>query len=301
MTEPMIPAWTATQAADFRRRPMRFQHRLMDTGLFEDEALARLMDAYPAELYDINLFDFEDGEAMRLRTGTRGKASGAEVLAAIKEGRIWVQLRRVTSNVPAFREAADRLYADLTQYDPRFRTLEVNAQLLLSAPGAKVPYHVDAPGVILFHLRGRKRIWLYPPEAAYLPREAMEDIVMQQKTEDLPYRRAMDEAAVAIDLNPGEAAAWPLHAPHRVENLEGFNVSLTTDYQTWESRFTNGAYYVNGALRRMRLPVPDLDKTPMAARAAQWALALPLKRSGLVKNKLKDFERSFELGADIPA
>jgi hypothetical protein len=280
---------------------MTFQHRFAETGLFEDDALAAVLDRYPAELYDINLFDFDDGEAMRLRTGSRGKGSGSELLAAIKEGRIWVQLRRVTGNRPEFREVADRLYADLTGYDPAFKALEVNGQLLLSAPGAKVPYHVDAPGVILFHIRGRKRLWVYPAEAAFLPREAMEDIVMQQKTEDLPYRKAMDEAAAIIDLEPGEAAAWPLHAPHRVENLDGFNVSLTTDYQTWESRFTNGAYYLNGALRRMKLPVPDLDRTPMAARAAQWAMALPLKRSGLVKNKLKDFERSFELGADIPA
>jgi hypothetical protein len=301
MTEPLVPAWTTAQKADFRKKPMTFQHALMSTGLFEDEALARLMDDYPAELYDINLFDFEDGEAMKLRTGSRGKGSGRELLAACKEGRIWVQLRRVTTHRPEFRAAADRLYADLTSYDPAFKTLEVNAQLLLSAPGAKVPYHVDAPGVILFHLRGRKRLWVYPAEAKYLPREAMEDIVMQQKTEDLPYRRAMDADAVIIDLEPGEAAAWPLHAPHRVENLDGFNVSLTTDYQTWESRFTNGAYYVNGALRRMKLPVPDLDRTPMAVRAAQWAASVPLKRSGLVKNKLKDFERSFELGSDVPA
>src|SRR5690606_30490170 len=104
---------------------------------------------------------------------------------------------------------------------PGFKPAQINGQLILSAPNAKVPFHADAPGVVLFHMRGRKRIWIYPADEAHMPQQLMEDIVLKQQTEDLPYRRDMDAAAQIVDLEPGMAATWPLHAPHRVENVEG--------------------------------------------------------------------------------
>ena len=36
----------------------------------------------------------------------------------------------------------------------------------------------------------------------------------------------------------------------------------------------------------------------MAARAALWAASLAMKKANLVENRIKDFERSFELGSD---
>lgn len=64
----------------------------------------------------------------------------------------------------------------------------------------------------------------------------------------------MDEAAWVRDLSAGEAATWPLYAPHRVENLDEFNLSLEIEFRTWESRVTGGAHFFNGLLRRYGLP-----------------------------------------------
>jgi len=97
------------------------------------------------------------------------------------------------------------------------------------------------------------------------------------------------------------AAAWPLHAPHRIENLGTFNVSLSVDYQTWASRLINGAHYANGGFRRWGLPVAAMDKPPAFARAGLWAASLGLKRARLVEDRIKGLERSFELGMDTPA
>jgi hypothetical protein len=106
----------------------------------------------------------------------------------------------------------------------------------------------------------------------------------------------MDEAAQAFDLDPGMAAAWPLHAPHRIENLGVFNVSLSVDYQTWESRLLNGAHYTNGLLRRWGAPVRPADKASRAARLALWAASTPLKRLNLAGDRIAGIERSFALG-----
>ncbi|OYX93242.1 MAG: hypothetical protein B7Y78_08825 [Caulobacter sp. 35-67-4] len=155
--------------------------------------------------------------------------------------------------------------------------------------------------MVLFHLRGRKRIWIYPADEAHMPQQGMENILLKQQTEDLPYRRDMDAAAQVFDLEPGMAAAWPLHAPHRIENLGTFNVSLSVDYQTWGSRLINGAHYANGVFRRWGMPVAAMEKTPVLARGALWAASLGLKRARLVEDRIKGLERSFELGTDAPA
>ncbi|MFC3080268.1 transcriptional regulator [Phenylobacterium terrae] len=299
-TAELIAPFTADQALAFGKTPMTFRHGLVDTGLFEDEALAELLDRYPAELYDINLFDFDaDGQA-QMRTGVRGRLPGREVLAGIKEGRVWVQLRRVEEHYPALGAAMRQAFGQIAANAPGFKPAQINGQLILSAPNAKVPFHADAPGVVLFHLRGRKRIWIYPADEAHMPQQLMENIVLKQQTEDLPYRREMDGAAQVLDLSPGVAVTWPLHAPHRIENQEGFNVSLSVDYQTWGTRILNGAHYTNGLLRRAGAPVAAMTRTPAPARALLWAASVALKRLPLVEDRIKTMERTFELqGARI--
>lgn len=291
----LIPAWTDAQKTAFGDAPLTFPHGLAETGLFTDEALADLLDRYPAELYDINLFDFDADGQMQMRTGVRGRLPGAEVLAGIKEGRVWVQLRRIEANYPELGEVMRRAFLEIGRQAPGFRAVQINGALIMSAPQAKVPFHADAPGVALFHLRGRKRVWVYPADEAHMPQRCMEDILLKQTTEDLPYRREMDGLARTFDLEAGQALTWPLHAPHRVENLEGFNVSLSVDFQTWGTRITNGAHYANGIFRRWGLPVAAMTATPAPARTALWAASLGLKRLGLVEDRIRSFERSFEL------
>lgn len=290
-------SWTDEQRAAFRKRPVSFRHGLLESGLFEDANLIALLDRHPPELYDINLFSFDADGQHTMKTGVRGRRPGAELLESIKQGRIWIQLRGIDKHDPAIGAAVRAAFAGIDRQAGGFRPSSINAALILSAPGAAVPMHADAPGVVLFHLRGRKRIWIYPPDETHLPTRAMEDIVLKQTTEDLQYARAMDEAATVYDLTPGVAAAWPLHAPHRIENLEGFNVSLTVDYADWRSRMTNGAYYTAGVLRRRGWRMPAVRDVPAAGQAAMWAAHLALRRMGLVKDRIAGLEREFELGA----
>ncbi len=297
---PLIPAWSPQQKADFGRAPMTFAHGLLDTGLFTDDALAAALDRYPPNLYDINLFDIDAEGQHVLRTGERGQIGGVQVLEGLKSGRVWMQMRQATEQMPGLGPVIGRAYGEIAaQAAGRLKPKGISGGLLLSGPDAAVPMHADAPFVVLFHLRGRKRIWIYPNDETHMPRRSMELIVMRQQTEELPYSRAMDEAAMVFDLEPGMAVSWPLHAPHRVENLGVNNLSLTTEFQTWASRITNGAYFANGVMRQAGLPVVPMDATPMPVRAGLWALSLGMKRLGLVKDRLAGFERQFALDAEL--
>lgn len=296
MSTPLIDAWSADQKRDFLQAPIAFRHHLRETGLVEDEALIRVLERYPDALIDINLFDFDDASGGNLRTGSRGALDGAAVLDAVKHGRVWVQLRGVQQHYAELGRAVRAAFGEIAGQAPGFRPVSVDGQLILSAPGARVPYHADAAGVILFHMRGRKRLWIYPADEAHLPQEGMERIAMKATTEDLPYERAFDADATMFDLEPGQALAWPQHSPHRVENLEGFCVSFSADYQTWGSRLLNGAHVANGVLRSRGWRPAPMSKTPAVARAALWGASLALSRLGAVRRR-PDFEQTFDLGA----
>lgn len=295
----IIEPWTQDQKAAFRQTPQRFAHRLADTGLFNDEALVRLLDRWPHDLYDINLFDFDDEGNVILRTGVRGRQSGDKALEGVKAGRIWIQLRQADRHNRPLRQAIEAAFEGIAAEAGDFLPVNLNAQLILSGPKAQVAYHADAPGVVLFHMRGRKRVFVYPNDEAHVPQTAMENIALKSQTEDLDYRRAMDAQACIFDLEPGEALTWPLHAPHRIENLGEFNVSVSVDFQTWESRLLNGALYTTGLLRRAGLPAPRLESGAGAMRTAPlWAAHLALKRLPLARDRIAGLERSFELSRE---
>ncbi len=269
-------------------------HGLADRGFASDEALAALLDRYPAELFDINLYDYDDEGQFSLRTGARGRLNGAELLAAIQQGRLWVNLRSVEAGWPELWAAAMDEFGRVQASYPGLRAVTSSGQLILSSPKARVPYHFDAAGVVLFHMRGRKRIFVYPGDEAHLAEVDMEQVVSRQTTEELPYVRAFEADAQVMDLEPGQALTWPFYAPHRVENLDRFCVSLSIEFQTWPTRFRNGALFTNAVLRsrggrpRMteRMATPEL--------AARWAASLALKRAGALKSRLAAFERDFE-------
>ena len=269
-------------------------HDLIAQGFAEDAALAALLDRYPAELFDINLYDYDDEGQVSLRTGARGRLDGAQLLEAIQQGRLWVNLRDVETGWPELWAAGMAEFKKVEAAYPGLKAVKNAGQLILSSPKARVPYHFDAAGVVLFHLRGRKRIFVYPGDESHLPERNMEQVVARQTTEELPYTLAFEDDAHVVDLEPGQALTWPLYAPHRVENLDRFCVSLSMDFQTWPSRFRNGALYTNAVMRSRGGSPRFTDQMGQGALAARWAASLALRRMGALKSKIAHFERQFE-------
>jgi hypothetical protein len=269
-------------------------HTLVEQGFATDESLAAILDRYPAELFDINLYDYDDDGQVSLRTGARGRLDGGELLAAIQQGRLWVNMREVETGWPELWAAAIAEFAKVQAAYPGMRAVKNAGQLILSSPKARVPYHFDPAGVVLFHMRGRKRVYVYPGDEGHLPETNMEQVVARQTTEELPYTLAFEQDAQVMDLEPGQALTWPIYAPHRVENLDRFCVSLSMDFQTWPSRFRNGALYTNAVLRSRGGRPRMTDRMATPELAARWAASLALKRTGALKSRLAHFERDFE-------
>lgn len=256
----MTPAvqMTADNKTDFSRRPLVATHNLHELDLFTDAALIELLDHFPRQfLHALSMGT--DPARTENRLALHDGVSGADLLRAVKNGRLWLNITRVNRFDQQYRVLVDQLFEQLVALLPGFNPDFSQGTLLISSPRALVYYHVDGPASVLWHIRGRKRVWIYPAlDQRYMKREHLEDIFAGVRHEYLPYESAYDRAAVIYDLEPGQWVTWPQNAPHRVSNLDSVNVSLSTEYFTRQSR-RRARVYVANRFFRTRLGLGDLS------------------------------------------
>jgi hypothetical protein len=246
--------WRTEAAAHWGREPLRLSHRLHESPLFSTEALVRLIERYPASSCSLVLSNQRGERQRRWREGDLRGATGAQVLEAIAQGSMWLNLRSVNAQDAGYQALIERLYAELAAELPGFEPSALKMGILISSPKVQVHYHADLPGQGLWQIAGRKRVWLYPPQPPYLSDRALEDIAYTGVEFHLPYERSFDAAAVVFDLEPGQGLAWPLNAPHRIDNHDCLNISVTTEYWTEDNRRSQQVHLANALLRRWHLP-----------------------------------------------
>jgi len=251
MTEPVLIDWSEDKRAEFRQGVMTARHRLHMAPEFTDLALAALLERHPRDMTDICTMGDDPGDRESWRAGAACNMSGVQLLEAVREGKLWINLREAMNLDPVYKPIFDGLFAQLKRLNPDYRPLSAYGGILISSPKAQVFYHADVSETLLLHVKGKKRFRIYPPHAPWLSNQSMEQILHKTQTEDIPFDRAWDADAAVLDLTPGSFVSWPLHAPHRVENLEGLNVSITCEVVTRASMMKNAVLHANGALRQM--------------------------------------------------
>jgi hypothetical protein len=248
--EPILRDWEEHNARLFGRHTLLLNHRLHESGLFTDEALARLIERCPASNYNFHAMGSPDDPRMTWRRGEIGDCEGTQVIAGIRAGRLWLNLRRVHEIDPRYADLLQRIFAEFEARVPGLSTYKHNLGILISSPRAQVYYHADVPGQALWQIRGTKRIWIYPNTDPFLPEQAIEDIVFGATEEELPYEPWFDSYAQVFDLEPGQMLHWGLNGPHRVVNHDCLNVSITTEHWAADIRNSYAVRYANALLRR---------------------------------------------------
>jgi hypothetical protein len=241
--------WDEKYAALWDNQPVCLSHRLHQSPLFTKDALAALIEGYPRAQYSIIHMGEQGTDRKFWREGDLGGLSGREVIDAIENGRLWLNLRRTTKVDARYKEMLDALFSELQERIPGFKTLSYECGILISSPNAQVYYHADLPGQALIQILGRKRVYFYPPQKPFLPPEQIEHIAVSGLEVDIPYASWYDDYARVFEFEPGQMVHWPLNAPHRIENHNSLNVSVTIQYQTESIRRRNMVTVANGILR----------------------------------------------------
>lgn len=242
--------WTAETTRGWGAQVSHLTHRLHESELFSDAALARLIEKAPRRNYHVCTMSTTGHDARAWRDGEIVGLSGEEVLECVRRGHLWINVQRLPEIDPAYGALLDAIFAEVEGRVPGLETFKRQMTFLISSPKAQVYYHCDVPGQTLWQLRGSKRVYVYPNTEPFLQPETMENIILGTQQEEAPYDPSFDEHATIIDLQPGEMLHWPLNAPHRIVNHDVVNVSMTTEYWTKAIRDSYAVHYANGILRR---------------------------------------------------
>ncbi|MDT7606761.1 MAG: hypothetical protein QOG96_1264, partial [Pseudonocardiales bacterium] len=280
------------------KHTVKLRHNLAEReDLFSDESLANLVETIDLKRIDITTMD--DDPAIWGHVDRAGQP-GAKVLDAVRGGRVWINLMAIEKADPRFADLLAQMYDELETIMPDFKTFKRKLGLLISSPTARVYYHFDVPGQGLWQIRGRKRIWIYPPTEPFLQPTRIENVVRSLTTEELDYQPWFDDYAEVHDLGPGDMLHWSLNGPHRVSNLDGFSVSLTTEHWTSQIRRSYAMHYGNGILRNKAHWAPRSNSLDGPAFWTKAALTAAWRKTGMEKKNTYNRVLSYKVDPDAP-
>ena len=266
----MIAEWTDEAVAGFETSILRLRHGLHQRPMFSDEGLAGILDRYPREALGAFTMgeDLEDWGSWR-RGNVQG-LSGDELLRAVQDGRLWLNLRHANLHLPEFAALCDEVAAEKEQR-LGIPILNRDLGLLISSPNARVFFHLDVPLSSLWQVRGEKRIWFYPRSEPYVSDAWIERCVLRTAEGQAPFRAEWDEQAVSFPMTPGDMTTWPQNMPHRVDNGAMVNVSLSMEFMTPRALRRARVLHANGVLRRSLGWSPKVQEQPGPGLAAKLA------------------------------
>ncbi len=265
MAATLLPDLTPSQRRRAGREVLKFHHRLDETGLFSDAALARLIDETPRERISIRT---SAAGAEPWIAGEAGRLNGAELVAAARKGRIWITVP--TAGAIRYCRVLARLMDEFA-HAMGLKVLDAEAQVVIASPRTGAAFHVDSAETMVLHVRGHETLQVHPPRG--LTERRLEAILREEASPDLPPGQPLEGGATPVSLQSGEAAWWPLHSPHRTVNGEGLNVSVAIAFVSPRSRRVNGVVYTNGFLRRRLGLHPVSSRTPSLLQPAYLAAA----------------------------
>jgi len=296
----MLKDWSDDHTARFQKEIITFKHGLNATGLFTDEALIELLEKHPSNLLDVCTMSDNNHPLYpnKFRTGDFRDTDSKTLLDAAKAGRVWINLRRSMNIHSEYKKVLDHMYGGIAEATG-MKTYNANGGILISSPIAQVPYHFDKTETILWHVRGKKRIYIYPESEKFIPDHAYEATLLNMRDDDLPYVSEFDSEAQIFDLEEDQAITWPLNSPHRVDNT-AFCVSVTTEYSTRESGMKNAAMIANATLRHRFGIASSYRNAGIVTRQLKSVFGRFIRKSGLTPVASKEDMVTFKIDRSSP-
>jgi len=290
----LITKWSQQNKVDYGKRPLTALHNLHKSNNYDDEHLAKLLEAYPRDKLGIHTMGQNPEDWTTFVGGDAGDLSGEELVQAVKKGRIWLNLRAVNDDIDEYAELCDEMFNEVESCIDR-KTFKHDLGVLISSPNVQVFYHLDISLSLLWQLRGIKKVRIYPNSSEFAPDETIEGIILKETEEEFEFKPEFDKHAFEVDLEPGMFASWPQFAPHRIENQNMLNVSLSVEYVTLQAILQANMLYTNGYLRR-RFGVNPVRETSNAVKLwSKAALARLLKLNRCEQRFQNDLRSYFKI------
>jgi len=227
-----------------------YQHTLHQNPMFSDSGLVQLLDAYPREKLEIYTMSADHKTVDKSRRGAADNLNGAQLLDAVKKGRIWLELRWANKLLADYQLLADKMFAELHQMHPGLTTFHHDVGIVISSPALQVFYQLDMPMTALFQVRGERMARIWDARAPYIEDEHLERQALSGLPAQVDYNPIWGEDAQTISLKPGTMATWAQNSPYRLINSDALNVALAVQFLTPAALLRANVIYGNAVLRR---------------------------------------------------
>lgn len=285
----------------FGKKTTFAKHSLHSSPIFSDDNIARLLEIAPRDklfAHTMGNDPYDHNNWINLKVP---QMDGHELLNIIKNGKIWINLIDTHSFDRELGFLLDTLYSQISNQCSKFVPIAKRATLLLSSPNSHVFYHVDASPNLLWHIKGEKKLWVYPANnPKFISKENLEKIFTREMHEEVFFQKEFDQSAIQCLLKPGDMVCWPQNSPHRIVNENSYNISLNTEFYTLSSRRKEHVYCANRLLSKLGIEnlslnqdgVAPLLKTTLYRLIKKAKIIKPIYKktliSGEVSNKGKD-------------
>ena len=251
-----------------------YQHTLHQNALFSDAALAQLLDSYPREKLEIFTVGADQKSVDKSRRGSAESLSGAQLLEAVKMGRIWMRLRGANKAAAGYQQIADKMFAELHQMHHGLTTFSHDVGVIISSPGLQEFYEFEMPLTALLQVRGEKTLRVWDAREPYIRDEHLETQALTGLAPAIEFNPIWNEDAQSVALKPGVMATWAQNSPHRLVNSDTLNVALYAAFMTPAALLRANVIYGNAVMRR---------KFGLAQRLAPSASPFNLLKMGLAR------------------
>ena len=121
----LVVGWKPQYAALWGRAPVCVSHNLRTSSLFDRTALASLIERYPRKHYSIIHMGPRSEDHRFWREGELGGMPGHDVIDAIENGRLWLNLRHVGDVDGRYAAVVNTLFDELELLVPGFTVMVV--------------------------------------------------------------------------------------------------------------------------------------------------------------------------------
>jgi hypothetical protein len=292
--------WSDDEARKFGIVPQVNRHSLHELPWFTDEGLRELIANHPRHKMRV----FASGTDPERRhedwrpIDTEG-ATPDDILNAVRVGHLWVNLQRIDQVDQRFGSLGNSLYAEIAQRGPHFKPVSVNhAFLFISSPNAMVYLHADYQPNMLWHIRGHKRIWIYPAYDERIATLRRIEEICAGGEDELVFKPEFDQIGTMFAVGPGDTVSWPARSPHRVVNGNDLNVSLSTFHETSDDYQLVTDHCADHYFRSVLPPVAGLNGPVRPLK--RWAYKA-CRRAGWVKGRpTKEFYANYRIDPNAP-
>ena len=119
MTGRIFSTWDDTHSELWGHQPIRLEHQVHRSPVFSMDELARLIETYPRERYNL-IKTGAKGSSKVWREGDIGGLSGRQVIDAISHGGLWLNVRDVDVVDGRFRELIEQMFEEAGEKVPGF-------------------------------------------------------------------------------------------------------------------------------------------------------------------------------------